>query len=215
MGKLFAGPWSDLRGKVGNNVGRYVNGQNIISVKPHKSNKLPTALQLNQQEIFGTVNGIVSWWKDPIADGFKNYSSKMNARNAAVQYNLKNAVTGVAPNQEIDYTALCFSRGQLPGAPTATVVSQPANEFDITFNWTMDPREVRAKGTDLISLIVYCPAINANTGHAKFIERSVLTFDLSVPRKFHGTQLECYICFISADGKTVSNSQHVGSLLKS
>lgn len=213
MGKLFAGPWCDFRGRVGNNVGRYVNGENILAIKPHKSNKPATAVQLNHQDIFGTINSIVSWWKNPIADGFRN-SSKMSPRGAAVKYNLKHAVMGEKPNQEIDYEKLCFSRGHLAQASKATVINKVDEEYYITFSWTMDDIDVTANPADLISLIVYCPSIGGNTGHAKFIERSKLTFDLAIPRKFHGNQLECYICFTSPDGKKASDSQYVGSLLK-
>ncbi|MCX2453629.1 DUF6266 family protein [Pedobacter sp. PLR] len=214
MGKLFAGPWSDFQGKVGNTVGRYVNGVNVLAVKPHKSNKPATPHQLNQQDVFGRVNNIVNHWDDTVEAGFGKRYSRQSARMAAVEYNLKNAVTGVSPNREIDYTKFTLSLGELPGAQVMNVINSLEESYLLTFSWLKDVNLKAINDTDLLTFIVHCPALGRSTGVLKAIERSVLKYDLPIPYVFNGQQIECYACFTSADGKTVSDSQYVGSLLK-
>lgn len=214
MGKLFAGPWSDFQGKVGNNVGRYVNGENILAVKPHKSNKPATAFQLNQQDIFGRMNSIITHWGDTIAEGFRKRPNGQTARIAAVEYNLKNAVMGVSPNREIDYSKLTFSLGSLPGAQNMKVSNSIADPHFLSFSWEKDVNNKEAKDTDLISFMVYCPALGRHSGALKSIERSELTCDFPIPYIFTGQEIECYAYFTSADGEKVSDSQYAGNLLK-
>ncbi|MBB2150544.1 DUF6266 family protein [Pedobacter gandavensis] len=214
MGKLFAGPWSDFQGKVGNNVGRYVNGENILAVKPHKSNKPATAFQLNQQDIFGRMNSIVTHWNEPIEEGFRKRSYRQTARSAAVEYNLKFAVTGVSPNREIDYTKLTFSRGKLAGAQNMKVINSIADPNFLTFSWIKDVNNKEAKDTDFVSFLIYCPALDRHTGLLKAFERSELTCDFAIPYIFNGQEIECYAYFTSADGLLVSDSQYAGNLLK-
>ncbi|WP_316820846.1 DUF6266 family protein [Pedobacter gandavensis] len=214
MGKLFAGPWMDVRGKVGNNVGRYVNGENIITVKPHKSNKPPTANQLNHQELFGKINSIVVHWAEQISQGFGRLNSKQTARQLAVEYNFERAITGTSPNREIDYSKFMFSRGSLPGAQQLKVINSLDDSYYLTFTWTKDVNDKEAGDTDFINFMVHCPATGRNTGLTKVVKRSALTWELAIPYSFAGEELECYVNFTTADGKKVSDSQHAGTLLK-
>lgn len=213
MGKLFAGPWSDLRGRVGNTVGRYVDGQNIMAVRPHKSNKPASLLQQNHRDIFGIVTNIINDSAFPIQEGFRN-SSKLKSRSTAVQYNLKNAVLGKGPNKEIDYPNFSFSRGKLAGALDMTMAYSVDGEETLMVSWTTDPKNVMANDTDFVNFMIYSPSTRESSGFTKVLFRSELKWGLHIPRVLRETQLEVYICFSSADGKQVSNSQYMGSILK-
>ncbi|RZM21720.1 MAG: hypothetical protein EOO88_31805, partial [Pedobacter sp.] len=117
MGKLTGGIDNDMIGKLGNHVGRKVKGENIISMKPAKSNRPPTPLQYNQRLKFGLVTNWMSWIGQFIKIGFQHYDNNgKSAMNAAVQYNLENAVTGVTPNYLMDYANVRLSRGKLAKA---------------------------------------------------------------------------------------------------
>ncbi|WP_316841958.1 DUF6266 family protein [Pedobacter gandavensis] len=214
MGRLFAGPWMDVRGKVGNNVGRYVNGENIFAVKPHKSNKKPTLIQLNQQDVFGKVTSMVNGWKDLIAEGFRTGSSRQSPRNAAIEYNLEKAITGKAPNRVLDYSAFTFSRGSLPGAQNVKVINSLDDPYFLTFTWSKDSNDSEAKDTDFINFMIHCPSTGRNTKLIKVVERSALTLEMPIPFDYSGKQIECYVNFMSTDGLKVSDSQYAGSLLK-
>ncbi|WP_316752042.1 DUF6266 family protein [Pedobacter gandavensis] len=214
MGKLFAGPWSDFQGKVGNNVGRYVKGVNVLAVKPHKSNKPATAHQLNQQDVFGRINSIVTHFDEPIEAGFRKRSFRKTARIAAVEYNLEKAVTGISPNREINYPMLTFSLGKLPGAQLLKVINSLDDPDYLSFTWKKDINDSLAKDTDVISFMIHCPVLNRNTGLLKAFKRSELKCDFPIPFIFSGQQIECYAFFTAADGNQVSDSQYVGTLLK-
>ena len=50
--------------------------------------------------------------------GYKFYTARMSAFNAAQSYVLKNAITGTAPNFTVDYALALVSRGKLEGVLT-------------------------------------------------------------------------------------------------
>ncbi|MDR6783350.1 hypothetical protein ABIE26_000162 [Pedobacter africanus] len=108
MGKLFAGPFCDLTGKTGNNVGRWVKGKNIFAIKPHKSSVPPTQPMLDQRFKFGLMNGWLNRISKLVKPGFADYDVAMSAVNACVGYNLKRAITGVSPNFTIDYSKVLY-----------------------------------------------------------------------------------------------------------
>ncbi|MBB5440256.1 hypothetical protein HDC92_003956 [Pedobacter sp. AK017] len=207
MGFLTGGPFYDMIGRTGNNVGRRVKGRNVLSMRPSKSNKAPTLLQQIQREKWTAV---VSWLRrlrGIVNVGFAAYDAQMSAMNAAIAYNLKNAVTLVAP-YKVDYPEVLFSRGNLdlPNAPQ--IETSIAARID--YSWTANTGGTNALGTDKATFLVY------NESKDKFVFlragalRSALGYNLLVPGDFSGDHVQVYISFESADGKLVSDSLYLG-----
>lgn len=119
--------------KLGSAIGHYVDGQNVLTALPHPSNKPPTLKQLHQQGRFGLMTRVLSYIGDLIRIGFATAKKRnQSAMNAAVAYNLANAVTGVYPDFEIDYPELLFSKGRLDVGVDAAVVAVTGRKLTLT-----------------------------------------------------------------------------------
>ena len=212
MGKLFAGPFCDLTGKTGNNVGRWVKGKNIFAIKPHKSSKAPTQLMLDQRFKFGIMNEWVSRISHLVKPGFENYDVGMSPVNACVSYNLKRAITGASPNFSIDFSKLLYSRGKLPEAnELEVIIDTPAT---VKYKWYANITGSQdGKPTDKATFLVYNPTKDKFVSLSGVIARSALQYSLAVLPTWAGDTVHVWMSLASADGELVSNSTHVGSFL--
>jgi hypothetical protein len=210
MGFLKGGPFYHLVGRTGNNVGRVVKGKNVFAMRPAKSSVDPTQLQIDQRFKFGLIATWLRRLAGVIDVGFKDYDAEMSPRNAAISYNLLNAVTGVSPNYTIDYEKVVYSRGllDLPNDPLVAV----AAGAKINYTWAAPVGDTNALGTDKVTFMVY------NAVRDKFVTlkgialRSALAYSLQLPLDFSGEDVEIYLSFVSADGKLVSDSLYMGNL---
>lgn len=212
MGKLFAGPWSDVRGIVGNNVGRYVNGENIFSVKPHKSSKPSSERQVNHRTGFGLMMGQVGLFSGAIAIGFKNNNARLAPGNAALRYNLEKALAGTAPDYTINYAEFSISRGKLAPVANAAVIGATADAGALDFTWVLNTGYGESDPKDTVKVYIHTPEIDHLITNPTVVLRSALKLKMVVPFDFIGKPLHCYMMIVSADGKKVSNSQYCGSV---
>ncbi|WP_285054546.1 DUF6266 family protein [Pedobacter ginsengisoli] len=209
MGKLTGGIDYDMIGRTGNHVGRRVKGVNIISMRPAKSNRPPTQLQLNQRIQFGLITSWLSWISSFIKIGFQNYDADKSPMNAAVGYNLEKAITGVAPNYTIDYEKAAFSRGVL--AKAMNLVMATTEDAQLDFTWEVSTNSMPGAATDKAVFIVYNPSkqefVMSGTGPV----RSTLSYDMALPSNFSGDNVQVWMVFVSADGKKVSDTQFIAA----
>ncbi|RZL02589.1 MAG: hypothetical protein EOO89_29035 [Pedobacter sp.] len=210
LGFLSGGPFYHLIGRTGNNVGRVRGGKNTFSMRPHPSSKPPTESQLDAREEFAFIVTMLKWITALIRVGYQVHKPGESAMNAAVSYNIKHAVTGIAPNYVLDYPKFMYSTGMLSG-PTnpeveTTVVAQ------LKFNWDDSLETGIGSATDLATLLVYNPAKDRFIPMVAAAARSVMTYTLTVPGNFSGDTVHCYMSFVSVDGKTVSDSVHIGGI---
>lgn len=208
MGKLFAGPFCDLTGKTGNNVGRWVKGKNIFAIKPHKSSVPPTQPMLDQRFKFGLINSWVSRISKLVKPGFADYDAGMSPVNACVGYNLKRAVTGTSPNFTINYSKVLYSRGKLDLPVTPAVV--PAASAKLDYSWLAVTADTNAKPTDKVTFMVYNPLKDKFVILQGVVVRSALAYSLQLPPDWSGDDVEAFLSLASADGELVSNSYYVG-----
>ncbi|WP_256003749.1 DUF6266 family protein [Pedobacter deserti] len=212
MGHLTGGPYYDLIGRTGNNVGRRVRGKNVFSMRPHRGNRTSTEAQLAVQLKMGLIS---SWMSDVSAFlklGFEHEDPKMSAWNAAVKYNLDNAVTGVYPNFTVDYPNALFSKGKL--SPLASLSVAAETEAQLDFSWSAAIEVARPGGpTDKATFIVYNPLKQDFVVSPTGVVRSGLTYDMALPLDFSGDEVEVYAAVLSVDNKLVSTSVYVGSIL--
>ena len=209
MGVINQGILGGFSGKVGNVVGGSWKGIDYMRVKPASVANPRTEGQVNQRTKFTAVLQFLQPMKDFVKVGFKAYAVKQTEFNAAMSYNLKNGVTGIAPNFTIDYGNAKISRGALAGALNPQVIT--SNQGQVVFDWTDNSGQGNAKATDKALLMIY----NESNGEAIFttdgVTRDAETQTLPIPDDYSGDTLQLFIGFISTDGKEVSDSLYIGS----
>ncbi|SMC43846.1 DUF6266 family protein [Pedobacter africanus] len=208
MGKLTGGIDYDMIGLLGNHVGRRTKGENIIAMRPAKSNKPPTQAQLNQRLKFALMAGWLRRLAAVINVGFQEYDAEMSPRNAALSWNLKNAIAGASPNYTIDYANVVYSKGllDLPQAPQIA----PAAGAKLDYSWGAVSGDTNGLATDKVTFAVYNPAKNKFVTLKGGAVRSALAYSLQLPPDWSGDGVEAYLSMVSADGKLVSDSYYVG-----
>ncbi|ACU05067.1 DUF6266 family protein [Pedobacter heparinus] len=211
MGFLSGGPYYDMIGRTGNNVGRRVKGKNVFSMRPSKSNKAPTVAQVNQRLRFELVASWLRRLGSVIDIGFKEYDAQMSARNAAFSYNVLHAITGVTPNYTIDYAKVMFSKGplDLPNDPQINV----ATAAKLDYSWAATTGDSNGLATDKFSFVVFNPSKNKFVTLKGGAVRSALAYSLQLPGDFSGDTVEAYFSIVSADGKMVSDSVYIGPFI--
>lgn len=105
--------------------------------------------------------------------GFVNYASKQTAFNAAMSYNMKNAVKGSGLDLSIDYAKVLVSRGSLMPVFNA---KSTIDADKVTFSWDDNSRIGDARGTDAVMLLVY----NKDKGEAVYLTSAATRADAKV-----------------------------------
>ena len=209
MSELKNGPFSGFTGRTGQLVGYRKKGKWIMAAVKATAPRPPSVLQLNQQMKFGLVTSWLGWIGDFIDLGFQHYDAKMSAMNAAVKYNLDNAVTGVSPNYVMDYPEVLFSRGRLAQAYSLEMATLTPAQLD--FSWLANIGSVEAEPTDKAVFIVYNPLKDLFVVANGVVTRSALSYDMALPTDFSGDTVQVYMAFVSADNKKVSTSYYAGA----
>lgn len=219
MARLKNGIFGPIIGKLANVVGYVRLGQPVLrSISPSVP-KQRTPAQLAVNERFKVVMAFIS----PLTR-FINVSFRVEvlgttqiAQNAAVSYNVKNAVKGIFPGFEMDYSKALVSKGVLPTA------HRPAVEFSdglLTFHWEQDPETDRVRDRDQVMMVAFLPANNRAYYSLSGARRIAGTDVLEVHRieKKDGKTykkdlyIETYISFISDDRQSISDSVYVGRI---
>lgn len=214
MGKSETGVFSDWSGGIDNLVGAVVHGEQQIRKKPAKSSKPPVQSQIDQRIKFAIVAAFVKSLAPVIQIGYQSFN-KNSPRNAAVSYHLKNAITGVSPDFAFDYTAAVLSKGGLPKGMEMELTELP--DRGLKLSWTqansLTQNDKLVRGTDLVYAVFYSVEEKMYLVIEGSATRASLEANTIIPRMFKGNTLHSYVFFVSADGKLVSDSQYLGSML--
>lgn len=126
MARQTKGPMGKFRGKVGTIVGSNYKGKQIIRSTPDVSNAKPTGGQMVVRARFSVASALIKPMTHLVAITFKERSANQTGYNAAVQYNLKNAVVGDYPDYTIDYLSVLVADGSLPRTIAIPIAADPA-----------------------------------------------------------------------------------------
>ncbi len=210
MGKISQGVLGGFSGKVGNVVGGTWKGIDYMRIKPANVTNPRTEGQVDQRSKFSTVLRFLQPMTDFLRVGFKLYANKMTQFNAAMSYNLNNAITGAYPNFMVDYASALVTRGNLSGAANGAASSPSAGDVQIT--WDDNSGSGSAQATDKALIVL----LNTTRKEAVFTiagpARSAGTETISVPSEYTGEDVEVFLGFISEDGSKVANSSYLGSV---
>lgn len=97
MARLPLGILGPVSGKVGNVVGGTWRGIDYLRAMPANVGNPRTEAQLNQRGRFVMMLRFLQPALEFVKVGFKPYAVKMSTYNAAMSYNLRNAMVGAFP----------------------------------------------------------------------------------------------------------------------
>lgn len=208
MGKYKKGILGYFRGKVGTVVGAVIHGIHYMRSLPDTTDN-PTVAQLNVRARMTIVVQFLRRMKSLINVGYQQFTKGGTPMNAATGYHLKNAVTGTnAANYAINYEKVVFSVGDLLKpvgfATAATAVGK------IDFSWQNNAPATGTGGTDMATFMVYSRTRDEFVILEAIVPRSALTYSMQLPLEFSQLEMECWMGFVSVDGKRVSDSVYMG-----
>lgn len=198
-------------GKVGNTVTYDLKGQSVkrsigISTKP------PTVKQLKVRQKTALVTELLRPVKEFIRIGFDLETRKtlLSPYNKATSVAKLKAIKGEYPDQDIDFSKVQFSSGNMPVNPN---VSVKVLTMGLEFHWDIDFLAEGIKWNDNIMVLAYVPEKRNAYFHLSGARRIEGMERLTLPRFNETVKLEIYVSFISADRKSICNSIFVGELL--
>lgn len=207
MGIVDSGILGPFRKKVGPAIGRRHMGQNLILPLYHKTTKPATEDQIDQQNKFGLLNGLLNKMKRFVEPGFKVYAKKKSARNAAYSYNFKHAFVEVEGQTVLNFPMLVLSRGNV-ARPDGLQVYRQANV--LSFTWQPQRQSASCLFTDMASFLVYNPVKKRVMLRSRAVSRYDGSFSMVLSDNTAGDELHCYVVFSTADGKSTGTSKYVG-----
>lgn len=209
MGKISQGILGGLSGKVGNVIGGNWKGIDYLRIKPSSVANPRTEGQVNQRNKFSATISFLQPNKAFLNVGFKAFAVKKTAFNAAMSYVLGNAITGTAPNFNVDYSLALLSKGNLSSPLNGSADLSTANQ--VGFDWDDNSLDGNANTTDKSMVLAYNPSKKESIFLLDGAIRSATSQILTLPTSYTGDTVELFMAFVSVDGKIVSNSVYLGS----
>lgn len=211
MAILNQGILGGISGRVGTVIGGSWKGIEYIRSVPVSVSNPRTPAQQEQRAKFEIVLLFLRSLISVLRIGFRHVAVKMTSFNAAMSYNLKNAVTGAFPAFTIDYTRALISMGSLTGVSNGVAASAVNNRVD--FTWDDNSGEGDASATDKAMAVIYNPLRNQSISTMGLVNRSAGTLQILTPDFWGGETVEAYLSFEKDDNTSISDSQWVGSII--
>mgnify|MGYP003493190342 FL=1 len=209
MGKIGRGILGGVSGKVANVVGARWKGIDYIRAKPQSVANPRTLLQVNQRTKFALVLRFLQPNLNYIKIGYKNYAVKKSQFNSAMSFILNNAIIGVSPDFEIDYSLALLSRGNLAGA--LNPVFDLTTPGQVQFSWDDNSTDGNALATDKVMVVAYNPLKGESVYLTEGATREDLSQTVIIPNSYAGDDLQLFISFMNAEETQLSNSIYIGS----
>jgi hypothetical protein len=210
MGTFKQGIYGGYSGKVGNVVGSSWKGIDVMRIMPASVANPQTVPQLTQRQKFSVTMGFLQPISEFLKTGFRNYAVRMTGINAAMSYNIRDAVSGAYPNYTIDYPNVLVSRGSLPAALNPAAAAGAAGK--VVFTWDDNSTEIGADASDKSLIVVYNPVKHQAVTANELAERSAATQTVTVPDAWTGDLVQNYLAFINAKGDDLASSRFAGAV---
>lgn len=218
MATYKQGIHGNFAGKVGNIVGSTWKGTGVMRIRPASVKNPNTVRQQNQRMRFGLVGRFLQAHRYFVNIGFKAYSPGITAGNAAMSYNLANAISGEFPEQAVDMTKVQISRGTL--APLTAAEISSSSPATLGFAWSNNSGMSNANETDHLSVSCYDAASGEAVYFFNCASRADGNVTLTLPVEWSGRTLDVLAFFNSLKNPTdavsremVSNTTYAGSVV--
>lgn len=182
-------------GRLGNVVGCRWKDTYYIRSRPTKVNHPNTEAQLTQRMRFIETQNFLSPLKEFLRVGFGAYTADKSAYNAAMSYNIKNALKGTYPNIKINPSKALISRGSLP-KPKETAVKATSKDT-VKFFWNSVEKLPLPAGPNDKALLVIRSLNNKEADYKlDAARRSEGGATIKLPKDFSGEEIACYLVFV-------------------
>ena len=208
MGKIDQGILGGFSGKVGSVVGGSWKGINYMRVHTKPTNP-KSDKQVNQRNKFTLVLSFLKPITPFLRVGYKLFTAKQTAFNAAMSQVLLNAVVGETPDSVIDFTSVQVSRGTLTPAQGAAATYENG---EVSITWVDNSGATMANATDKALVVVYNDAKTEAVYELAGVTRTTALQAIAIPAEWIGDNVQVYLGFITEDGKNVANSIFVGAV---
>src|SRR5690606_31110185 len=152
MAKFINGANGTFSGKVGSVIGASWRGIYYLRGLAKKSKVPATEAQVAQRLRFALVTKFLSPLQEMIAVGFRHVRKLTAAQfSMAVKRNIEQAVTGQAPDFELDYSAVTLSEGSLYIPLTNSL---DVAEGTIALTWDPVRNQFGGASTDVAYIVV-------------------------------------------------------------
>ncbi|WP_164126576.1 DUF6266 family protein [Sphingobacterium luzhongxinii] len=211
MATIRKGANGGFSGKAGSVIGASWKSIDYIRGLSKKSNKPASEEQLIQQARFYTIAKFIMPIAPFVQVGFSQVNADiMTPVNAAVQENLKNALTGAYPNFGLDYAKVKISTGGLqPGGTVSATVDTGV----LTVNWS-DKAIAIQKGQldDEVYILLYHPALDEFLTAPEPPKRGDGTVGIELPTHFLGDKGQLWLFFTDRKHRRVSKTSYLGEV---
>lgn len=209
MAKCAISPYGHPSGKIGNLVFYMLKGQPICRLigKPGA----PSVKQLANRQAMSVVMQLIKPMADFINVSFKQEANGTirNPHNLAISYNKKQALMGEYPNIKVDYEKVVLSNGSLEMAKD---LKMSKGEKGLNLSWSSEV-EVNAAPDDLLMVMVSHPTKNKASTFLNAAKRADGACFLPLEKEWMiDEQMEVYVCFKSANEKSISDSAYLGNI---
>lgn len=202
MARLKTNILGAASGKVGNVLLYERNGVACMRSMPGHYTDKKSEKQLRQRQKMQLVHHFIKPFKELLKFTFLEKGTGRSAYQSAQAYNMKYAITGEYPNQQINKKHALLSKGDLP---LPREVNYDVIDKAIHFHWDADI-PIGGKAND--TLIVIRTDIDNNVAYKiTNIPRSNGQFIWEMDP--NDTVLDIWLAFKSADEKTYSNSIYI------
>jgi hypothetical protein len=212
MAKANMGAWDGFIGRVGDSV-IYIRMGKVVKRRIGKSNKPATKAQLKYRQKVKIANEFISPVKGFIHYGMKleGKAQKKTPNDLMLAHALsKDVITGEYPNQQIDFTVVQFSKGDMKDTPGLKVTQ---NENGLEFTWNTDLIPDHFRRDDKLMVLVYFPELKSADFDTHAVRRSEGKFHFPVTKNETPAVMEIYASFMSVDEKRFSNSKYLGQFI--
>lgn len=211
MSKHTPGQAGPVRGKIGQTVFSSWRGIGVGRAAPKKSTKAASSDQVGQRSIFGIVTAFLSDVEEAINLGYPQNNLQMTARNLAVRYHLKNAVTGLSPNFALNFAEVKLTMGKLQTVDDVKAVRGEGNAINVTW---LENTSLKASSSleDHTNFYYYSTVKKRWIVFRNGPIRGGLTASMNIPSLFKGDKLHGYLFLTSVDGKVASKTEYLGLL---
>ena len=207
MGKCNQGVFGNWVKRVGNVVGRVVNGQNIYSIyQPNVSNP-QTETQQQIRTKFSMLTKLGSVSASFLKLGLLASKGEGTWLSRFISVNFDDGITGTWPSFELNYPKLILSQGNvdLPYNPAAQLQS---SEINIT--WTDNSGIGNARDSDKVMFMVFNKDKNQSIADTEAADRSTRRASYSLPASWNGDTIYVYFAMYRKAEKVASTSVFLG-----
>jgi hypothetical protein len=195
-------------GKVGNVVGASWRSISVMRSLPRKSKKHPTDLQMLQRTKVSVIVPFLAKGKEIIDQYYGQKHGFKSRMNLCTSYHLLNVMEEDAGEMTIKYPRVIWTKGELLGLGSVTVVMAANQEMDITFvGWS---GQGNAEDEDEVMVMVYDKDLDQLLAVTQIATRLSGMATVSLPEYWSGHKVEIWISIASDPRKLVATSQYIG-----